>query len=273
MMLIQFVANGVVSGCIFGLVALGFGLIYRTTKVFHIAHGAVYTATAYLFYGFLTGWKLPWLMSLMATLLSGTLLGLFIEYGVYYPLYRRGASSGVVLISSLGLYTVIVNIIAMGFGNETKILSPGVEPTVHLASVILTRIQIVELAVFAVLTAVTLAFLRFSRVGQLIQAAADNAPLVSVVGVNLRYVRLLVFGIGSFLAGMAACLVALDVGMDPHGGMNMLLTAAVAVIVGGVEVFSGAVVTDSRPLRHPGHPQTDAVRIEIRQHSGVPGVE
>jgi branched-chain amino acid transport system permease protein len=241
-MLSQFIANGIVSGCIFALVALGFGLIYHSTKVFHIAHGVVYTASAYVFYSLLILLHLNLILSFIGTLVFSALFGLILERYIYYPLHKKGASMGVVFISSLGVYTVLVNFIAMLYGNETQILSSSAEKAFHFGSVVLTRIQLVEAAAFLLLSSLTLGFLRLTKWGRLIQALADNPQLVSVIGMDVRKIRLLIFALGSVLAGFAACLVALDVGMDPRLGMNILLIAAVAVIIGGVKVFEGALV-------------------------------
>ena len=81
-----------------------------------------------------------------------------------------------------------------------------------------------------------------SRWGKVIRAVRDDATLASVLGINLPGVRLSVFAVGSALAGLAAILSALDVGVDPYVGMPALLTAAVALIVGGVGTFEGPVL-------------------------------
>jgi branched-chain amino acid transport system permease protein len=241
-MIPQLLANGIVSGCVYALIALGFGLIYNTTRIFHLAHGVIYTATSYFFYllfrmiGF--NLYLGFSISLALCMLFGTLMELF----VYYPLYRRKASPGVILISSLGIYIFIVNLIAMLFGNETKILSPGISKTYHVGSVILTRIQLMELFAFVLLFPLYLLLLRRTGIGRIIRALADNPLLITVLGVDIRKIRIFVFAFGSLLAGIAANLVALDVGMDPNVGLEAFLIAAVAVIIGGVGNFNGAAV-------------------------------
>jgi len=241
-MLWQLLANGFVNGCLFALTAFGFALIYNTTRIFHIAHGAIYTAAAYLCYVFLVqlNWSMPLAIAL-ALFLTG-LLGALTELLVYAPLERRGASLLVALLSSLGLYIALVNLIAMIFGNETKVLRPGVEATYHLGSIILTRIQIAQVITAFVLLPSLLIFLRVTEWGKKIRALRDNPTLTEVMGINARAVRLFVFSLGSILAGTTAILSALDIGMDPHIGMPALLTAAVALIIGGVGTFEGAIV-------------------------------
>jgi branched-chain amino acid transport system permease protein len=241
-MISQFIVNGIFTGCIFSLVALGFGLIYNSTKVFHVAHGVVYTASAYVFYSLLILFHLNLVLSLFITLNFSILLGLFLERFIYYPLYRKGASTGVIFISSLGIYTLGTNFIAMLFGNKTQILSTNVEKVFHLGTAILTRLQMIVVVAFLVICSTTLFFFKFSKKGQLIQALADNPQLVSVIGIDIKKLRLLIFGLGSLLAGFAACFVALDVGMDPQVGMDIILTAIIAVIIGGAKIFHGAII-------------------------------
>ena len=241
-MLLQLLANGIVAGCVYALVALGFGIIYNTTHIFHIAHGAVYTVGAYAFYSFARGLELNSFISFLLALFVTALLGILMDLVIYHPLTKRKASLGVFLISSLGIYIFLVNLIAMIYGNETKILSPGIEKTFHFGSVILTRIQLLEVLIFLIAFPTFLLFLNRTKPGKLIRALSDNPVLTTVLGVDVRRVRFLVFAIGSFLAGAASCLVALDVGMDPNVGMDALLIAAVTVIIGGMGNFKSPVV-------------------------------
>jgi branched-subunit amino acid ABC-type transport system permease component len=164
-----------------------------------------------------------------------------VEKFIYYPLYEKKSSLRVAIISSLGIYIVITNFIAMIFGNETKVLRPGVEKTYEIGAVILTRIQVLEILAFLILSSLTIYFLRFTKYGQALRALADNSILASVLGLSVKKLRLLSFGYGSFLCGVASILVALDVGMDPQVGATAVLTGAVSVILGGVGIFESAI--------------------------------
>jgi len=238
--LLQLLANGLVAGCLYALVALGFALIYNTTRIFHMAHGALYTLSAYWFYVFLVLLRWPLPLAFGLSLALSALLGVAVEFFVYAPLTRRSSSTLTALLSALGLYIAIVNVIALLFGNEVKVLRPGIEKTYTLGPVILTRIQVVQVLAFALLFPVTALALRKSPWGKAVRAVRDNPTLTQVMGGDLWSIRLSVFAVGTALSSVAAMLQALDVGMDPHGGMPMLLTAAVALIVGGVGLFEGA---------------------------------
>lgn len=240
-MLWQLLANGLVNGCVFGLVALSFALIYNTTRIFHIAHGAVYTVAAYLCYFFFVQRGIPLWASVGLTLVLTALLGVAIQRLIYAPLQRRRASLAIALLSSLGLYVALVNLVAMLWGNETKVLRPGVEATLQIGSVILTRVQLAQALVGLLLVGGVLIALKTTRWGQVIRAVRDNPTLSTVMGIDTQRVQVWVFGVGSAFVGVAAILVALDVGMDPQVGLPMLLTAAAALIIGGVGTFGGPV--------------------------------
>lgn len=239
-MIIQLLANGLISGCAYALVALGFALIYNTTRTFHFAHGAVYTLSAYLFYSFysLLGW--PLLLSAILTLGLIAFIGILIDEIIYTPLVKQGTSLFIQLLSSLGLYIVIINFIAMIFQSDTKILDPNVQPTYSIGFLILTRIQIITVFTFVGLFAALLVILKKTYLGKGIRAMRDNPTLVSAMGINPQNIRRIVFALGSCLAAISAMLIALDVGIDPHIGMVAFLNSAVAVIIGGVGLFEGA---------------------------------
>jgi len=241
-MLLQLFINGIITGCTYALMALGFSLIYITTRIFHFAHGAIYTLSAYLFFTFYNIAKLPLFISILLSLLITALFGIGIDKFVYYPLNKKNSSSLILMLSAIGLYTIIVNFIAMIYGNETKVLMPGIQPTYQFRSIILTQIQVITLITSIIIFAFVIIFLRITNLGITIRAMRDNPVLLSALGINIRRVRLFVFSFGSMLAAIASVLNGLDVGIDPNIGMSIFLNAAVGVIIGGVATFEAPVL-------------------------------
>jgi branched-chain amino acid transport system permease protein len=233
----QFLANGFCRGAVIALVALGFGLIYTTTRVFHIAHAAIYVLGAYALHVALVLLKLPLPIAIGFGIFVAVVAGMFVDWAVYQPLSKRSASAAVLLISSLGVQIISENLIAIGFGNQTQILRAGIEKTFSFGSIILTQVQIAQAIVGVVLTGAFLLFLKHSRTGQLCRAVSDDETLATVLGVKVNRIRLLAFGLGSAFAATGSMLVALDVGTDPHAGFSAMLTAAVACIIGGLRNF------------------------------------
>ena len=238
-MIAQFIVNGIVSGSLIAIMAIGFWFIYRTTNIFHIAHGAVYTASGYIFYSLYVTKGSSLLLSLPASLISGAMLGLAMHFIVYRPLEKKNASIGIKFISSLAIYILIVNLIALIYGNETKILSEGLSDSISFWDIILTKIQIYQVLSFFVLLVLSYFFVNSTRAGRAIRAIGDNSRLFKALGLNERWFKGMVFCIGSAVAGLASILTGLDVGIDPHIGMFAVLNAVVAVIIGGIKRLEG----------------------------------
>ena len=238
-MIAQFIVNGIVSGSLIAIMAIGFWFIYRTTNIFHIAHGAVYSASGYIFYSLYATKGYSLLLSLPASLISGAVLGLAMYFTVYRPLEKKNASTGVRFISSLAIYILIVNMIALIYGNETKILSEGLSDSICFWDIILTKIQIYQVISFLVLLVLSYFFVKGTKAGRAIRAIGDNSRLFKALGLNERWVKGMVFCIGSAVAGLASVLTGLDVGIDPHIGMFAILNAVVAVIIGGIKRLEG----------------------------------
>jgi branched-chain amino acid transport system permease protein len=241
-MLAQLLANGLAAGCGYAIVALGFALIYNTTRTFHFAHGAVFTVSGYLLYTFHSLWRLPVGFAIVLTLVAAAIIGVAIDEVLYRPLVRRGASQLIQMISSLGLYIVLVNVVAMVWGSETRVLTPDTQPAFSLAGVVLSGTQLSMVAAGVLSFGGTAVLLRRTRLGNNVRAMRDDPDLVSAMGVDPRMVRWAVFALGSVLAAGAAILTGFDVGLDPNIGMTALLNGAVAVIIGGIGIFEGSAV-------------------------------
>jgi branched-chain amino acid transport system permease protein len=223
-------------------VAMGFALIYNTTRIFHVAHGGVFVFAAYVYYTASEKFQWPYLLSAFAALLSAALLGIVIESLAYAPLNRKKASLAVCLLTSLGLYVAIINVIALLFGNQVQVASIEWGPSIAVGSILITRTQVLAFFVSTAALVPVMMMLRLSTVGRLIRATRDNARLITGMGINLSWVRVSVFAIGSTLAGLASVLSFVDVGVDPQFGMRVLLISAAAVIIGGVGSFGGPIL-------------------------------
>jgi len=237
-----FLLYGLIKGFVYALLGVGFCLVYKTTRVFHIAYGVIYTSAAYFMLFFIEKLKLDTLFSLFSALLLTCLIGLLTEKAVYLPLRIKKASSGIYLISSLGIYIIGVNTIALLFGNETKILNPGIEKTFSIHKTILTRIQIYQIVLSFLILIAFLYFLKRFKLGKMITALSNNPELFEIFGWSEKMVRSSIFILSSLFAGIASILVSFDVGMSPHVGMDALLIAAVAMIIGGINNIGGAAI-------------------------------
>jgi len=234
----QFIINGLITGVLYSLLAIGFALVYNTTRVFHIAAAGIYVFAAYMFWLFSASLGLPMLLAAGISVVLTMGLSLATEVTVYRPLKRRKASLNVAMIASIGLMTVIVNLVAMFFGNETKVVTNEILPTVTFAGLIITTPQMYQAVIGIVIIATFLVVLSTTNWGKQLRALSVDEALFTTLGYNPAVTRTAVFlASGAFIAA-ASCLTVYDVGMDPNMGMNVLISAVVAMIIGGVGRFS-----------------------------------
>lgn len=239
-MITQILINGLINGLLLALVALGFHIIFTATKIFHIAHGGIYVAGVYFYL-----WSSPVIgtaSGIIVSVVFAFILGILIEWAVYSPLMKKSSNENIALISSLGVYIIIINIIALLFGNETKILDNSIRESLQLGQIIITRPQLWQI-IFAIPTIVLfLTFIKVTGYGLKIRAISDNPILSRVVGIKTQKIRYIVFGLGSVIAVSAALLTGFDTGIDPYSGMAITLSAAVVVIIGGSRSLYGTII-------------------------------
>ncbi len=255
-MIHQLIINGIISGSIYILIAIGFMVIYGTVRFFHFAHGIVFTAGAYLTYLFKIWLGWPLFFSIPIAIGLCAVLGGLIERAVYRPLRHKEAPSLILLLASLGIYIVLQNILSLVFGDDTKAIRFGmVEEGIHFFGARITPIQVTIIGVSLLLLVSCFLFLKYTKIGRAMRAVANNPELARISGIESDKVILLTFALGSALAGIAGILVALDVDMTPTMGMNALMMGVVAVIIGGVGSIPGVAL--------------GALLLGMAQHLGV----
>jgi len=241
-MIFQFLINGIIIGSIYSLVSLGFALVYNTTRIFHIAYAVLYMVCPYFILTFYSHLGLPLLFSFMIAVSMTIILSLVMEIFIYQPLSKKESSPNIIMISSIGIMIIVINAIALLYGNETKILNQDISETVAFSGIIITYTQLAQFLISVLLLVGFLIFLKFSKFGIKTRAMRDDYVLCSVFGVDIFKMRLLLFTLSAFFASVGGGLVAYDVGMDPYVGMPMLLNAVVALIIGGIGRFEAPVV-------------------------------
>lgn len=230
----QFLANAIIAGTLFGLLGLSFGTIYSTTKILHFAHGSVYVISAYVFYAahIIGGlWIIP---AAAVALLAGGLAGVANMRLLYDPLISRRASGVIVMIASLGLFIAVENLIVLGFGNDSRIVPLGaVQAGYQRGGITITALQLGILAVSAAVFIATWLLATRTRLGRAMRAMADDPGMAEIIGLDVKRLRYVVFFLGSVILAVAAVLQSLDIGISPQAGLTIILTAAVAAIIGG----------------------------------------
>jgi len=240
---LQLAATGFVVGSLYVLCALGWGLIYGTTLHFHVAHGAVFTLAAYYAYAAQKFLGLPLAIAVLGAIVAAALSGMLIDLLIYQPLERRGAIRTTLFIASLGLLTLIENLLAIIFAPDPLRMDVGrLAEAVQLGPVFLTRLHLLSVATAILGFLALMAFLKYSLWGQAIRAVSSSPEMARTVGIDLRRVHLLTYAVGSAISAPAGILLGMDVGVEPYRGTTFVLLASVAVIMGGIGSIPGALL-------------------------------
>lgn len=237
----QILINGSISGATIAMLALAFATVYLPTRVFHVALAGVFALAPYLVWVFgQHGW--PWPVGVAVALIMGTALSFACELFNHGRLDRKMAGQGLHLVSSLGIYIVIVQIVSLVWGNEVKVLRQGIDSVFTVFGVAVTRSQLLAGSASIVAMLGFYSWLRFSKLGLQFRALADNPTQLALFGYNTRRLRLLAFALAGLLTALSSLVTAFDLGFSPHGGLHALILAIVAVIIGGRNTFLGPVV-------------------------------
>ncbi len=241
-LILQLLANGLVNGALYAMLAVGFGLVWRSLRVFHVAFGGLFVASAYCFHTLVMRVGLHPAPAFLGTLIFAGFTGWLCEIGLYRPFARKGAASSAVLIASLGAFVAMENFIALAFGNKLQTVSRGLARAIHIGPVILTEIQLLQLVVGFGTIGLLWVLVCHLRTFKALWAMGDQPELIPVLGLPVHKLRALVLVLSTVMAAVPASLICLDIGTDPHVGMSYLLISAVAVLVGGANSYAGWVV-------------------------------
>ena len=237
----QVIINGLISGAAIGLLALGFQACYLPTRVFFVAAAGIYSLAPFIAYSVqqATG---SLLVGAVCSLLVSACVALLLEILVHAPLDRRKAASSAHLVASLGAQITIVAAIAMIWGNQPKTLRQGLDTVTNWNGLIIAGAQWVMLLGSNLSIGMFLIFLKHADLGLRLRALADNPTQFALLGYDTNHYRRLAFICSSLLIGLASLVTAYDLGFDPHRGLNAVLLAIVAVIIGGRSTFIGPVI-------------------------------
>jgi branched-chain amino acid transport system permease protein len=234
----QIFANGLITGLTIVVLALAFVVVYLPTRVFHIALGAVYSLVPFIVWFCLQhGW--PWYLAIIIGMIAGVLVSLGCEWLNHFPLEVKQASPGAHLVSSLGIYIVIVQVIVLIWGNESKFFRSGVDAVIAVGNIRLVQAQLLAAGISGVAIAFFYIWLHLSNLGLQFRAMADNPKQFALQGYNVPRLRLIAFALSGILGSISSLLIAYDVGFDPNVGLVSVLLAVVAVLIGGRQSFWG----------------------------------
>ncbi|GAB3673759.1 branched-chain amino acid ABC transporter permease [Salinisphaera aquimarina] len=238
--LLQLFIEGVAAGSLYALAAVGFALIYATTRTFHFAHGATMLLAAYAFYQAVSVWQWPAALAVFAALLVAVVFGVGVDRFVYQPMRRTDASFLTIFAASFGVLIVATNLVVLLFGNSFYSVNSTLSQGFLVGPVFLSRANILAFVVAVVLIFALQWFIHATRTGVVLRAMMDDPALVGIFGLGDRRYSTIAFAIGSALIVPAAILTSYTSGLQPSMGAVITLLAIAGAIVGGIGNLWGA---------------------------------
>lgn len=242
MQFLQLVISGIAQGCIYGLIALGFVLIYKATETVSFAQGDLMMLGAFCGLAGMTFLGFPFWLAVLSAILAMALFGVLLERVVIRPILGQPAFSIVML--TIGIGYVARGLITMlpGIGTETHTLAVPYQDAIWtLGSLVLNAVQLVVIGVTALLCAGLYAMFKYSKLGVAMQAASQNQLAAYYMGIPVKRLNGLVWGLAAAVAAIAGLLLAPITFV--HANMGFIgLKAFPAAVVGGFGSLPGAIV-------------------------------
>ena len=236
------IINGLSTGSMYALVAVGYTMVYGIAKMINFAHGEIIMVGAYITYVCMSLLGLPMFIAVAISIIGCAVLGVVTERVAYRPL--RGAGSLTVLITAIGVSYLLQNVFLIIFGSASltfpKIIPSG---TISLGSITMSYVTIATLIITAISTALLLFFVNKTKLGKAMRAVSEDGKAAQLMGINVDTTIALTFAIGSALAAIAGVIYGTKISLiNPYIGAMLGIKAFIAAVLGGIGSIQGAMV-------------------------------
>ena len=241
--MIQALANGLVNGTIYVLVALSLTIIYSIFRVPHFGLGGILVWGAFMAYFAVNAFKLNFLMGVVFAAASMAALGLVVEKVAFKPL--RASTEGAIFVSAVGVLIALENaaLVLWGDANRSISIPKSLDFTVAIPGVLYLPAMRVLIFVVVMLVIVGLWLLiKKTKMGKSMRAVAQDRVAARLLGVPIDRVASYTFALGSAMAGVAGAFLAAGFAFVYHMGGMLILKGFVIVVLGGLGSVGGAIV-------------------------------
>jgi len=233
--------GGLLTGLVYGLMALGLSVIFGVIRVVNFAHGEMMTIAMYIAVALFSAFKLDPLVMLVPIAAVLFALGYVMQAGLINPFINRPEHSQFMLLVAVAL--IMVNGLLIIFGPDARNVQTSYSfDSFQIGPLIVDATKVYAGAAAITVAAALFAFFRFSYLGQAIRACADNYTGALVVGLDVKRLYALTFGLGAACVGAAGAILVLIIDVTPPLGPAYTLLAFVIVITGGLGSMPGALL-------------------------------
>ncbi len=233
--------GGLLTGLVYGLMALGLSVIFGVVRVVNFAHGEMMTVAMYIAITLFSALHLDPLVMLVPIAAVLFCLGYALQAGVINPFITRPEHSQFLLLVAIAI--IIINVLLILFGPDAQSVQTSYSYDSFQVGKLIVDATKLYAAAAAITVAVALyAFFQFTTIGTAIRACADNYTGALVVGLDVKHLYALTFGLGAACVGAAGVMLVLIVDVTPSLGPAYTLLAFVIVITGGLGSMPGALL-------------------------------
>jgi branched-chain amino acid transport system permease protein len=241
----ELVANvviaGVLTGLVYGLMALGLSVIFGVVRVVNFAHGEMMTIAMYAATVLFAAWGLDPFLAMLPVGIAFFLLGYALQKGFINRFITRPEHSQFMLMVAVAI--VLVNALLVTFGPDARNVQVDYQlESFEIGKILVDKARLYAAAAALVGASALFAFFKFSLTGKAIRACADNYLGAKVVGLNVKHLYAFTFGLGAACVAIAGCAMVLLIDVTPPLGPAYTLLAFVIVIVGGLGSMGGALL-------------------------------
>ena len=241
-MLLQQLANGLMLGGTYALVAIGYTLVFGVLRLLHLAHGEVFMVGAFVGLEVTLWLHVGPVLAVIAGMVGAAILGMVLELIAFRPIRRKGGGFLAPLVSSIGAGLVLQDVMTKVFGAEQIGFPRQFGADVYnLGLISVSSVQLFILAVAVISMLALHLFVTRTRYGMAMRATSENLEVAGILGVNIDRMILLTFAVASALGGIAGVLVGLAFNaVSPFMGIDMTTKGLAVMLIGGLGSIYGA---------------------------------
>ena len=233
--------NGLQTGSVFALVALGYSMVYGIILLLNFAHGDIIMVGAYTAFYAMTTFHLHPIFSVVLAILVSTALGVMIEKVAYTPLRQAPRLS--LLITAIGISFLLENGAQLLFGANTKSMDPIITGSVTFSGITISYAAMMTIVVSIVVMLLLTLLVQKTRLGKAMRAVSEDMGAAQLMGISLNKTISFTFAVGSALAGIGSILYLCAYPQaSPTMGSMLGLKAFVAAVLGGIGSIPGAMI-------------------------------
>jgi branched-chain amino acid transport system permease protein len=237
----QLTIDGIVTGLVYVILAVGLVLILSVSRIFFIAYGQFYMLGAYIVWGSLTMWKIPYFLGLLMAVLATAILGLLCYQFIFRYVQYRGGRFLSNIVAAIGLMMIMGQAGLLIFGTIARSVPPVFPGIISIGGMSIPVEKLVLVVLTLIIALVAFFVYEKMKVGRAMRAVSLNSEAATLQGVKPNRVYLATMGFGCALAGFGGGVMAPVYVIYPEMGSNIILSVLLVIMLGGMDSMLGAV--------------------------------